>query len=367
MNITKPTLLLDEKIAKRNIKRMVKKARASNVELKPHFKTHQSHIVGRWFREEGVKAITVSSVSMAEYFAEDDWKFIMIAFPVNILEIDKIAALAANVELTLLVTDTKQVKELLANVEIYVNILIEIDCGSRRSGLNPNDNDTIVELISLLKGTQHHFKGFYSHFGHTYGASSNEEVLGIYNESLHTLTDLQLKYAYVKPTISLGDTPSCSIVDDFTGLSSIHAGNFVFYDLTQAQIGSCKLDDIAIALGCPVVSKNDERQEVIIYGGGVHLSKESMYDKEFDETIYGRVVRIDKDGWSAPLKDCYVRSISQEHGVVKLSKQEFDKTMVGGVLGILPVHSCMTADVLGGYTLISGESVDHYKFTSVKN
>ena len=130
------------------------------------------------------------------------------------------------------------------------------------------------------------------------------------------LTDLQYKYAFAKPVISIGDTPSSSIIKDFKGISSIHAGNYVFYDLTQAQIGACKTSDIAIALSCPIVSKNEERQEVIIYGGGVHLSKEQLADNEFSTTIYGRIVQIGSEGWSAPLANCYVRSISQEHGVV---------------------------------------------------
>jgi D-serine deaminase-like pyridoxal phosphate-dependent protein len=367
MEILSPTLLLDESIARRNIKRMVEKAKKSNVELKPHFKTHQSHIVGRWFKEEGVTAITVSSVSMAEYFAADGWNNITIAFPVNILEINKIGDLAPSVGLTLLVTDIRQVKELLTKVDKDINVLIEIDCGSNRSGLNPYDDHTINELITLLNGTQHRFKGFYSHFGHTYNASSSGDVMKIYKDSITLLTDLQYKYAYAKPTISIGDTPSCSIINDFNGISSIHAGNFVFYDLTQAQIGVCKSSDIAIALACPVVSKNTERQEVIIYGGGVHLSKEVLVDIDLNDSIYGRIVQVGADGWSAPLTGCYVRSISQEHGVVKLTKAVFDMIAIGDVIGVLPVHSCMTADVMGSYKQLSGEEIDHFKLSWVNN
>ena len=75
--VIRPTLLINKDIARRNIVRMVEKANLTNVELVPHFKTHQSLQVGGWFKEEGIKAITVSSVSMAEYFASAEWTQIL--------------------------------------------------------------------------------------------------------------------------------------------------------------------------------------------------------------------------------------------------------------------------------------------------
>jgi D-serine deaminase-like pyridoxal phosphate-dependent protein len=32
---------------------------------------------------------------------------------------------------------------------------------------------------------------------------------------------------------------------------------------------------------------------------------------------------------------------------------------VGDLLGILPVHSCMTADCMGAYLSLAGEWIDH--------
>ena len=60
---------------------MVDRAAAADVDFRPHFKTHRSREVGRWFRDFGVAAITVSSVDMAQYFSNDGWDDITIAFP----------------------------------------------------------------------------------------------------------------------------------------------------------------------------------------------------------------------------------------------------------------------------------------------
>ncbi|MEL6971921.1 MAG: alanine racemase, partial [Bacteroidota bacterium] len=69
--ISTPTLLLDEQRCRRNIAAMVQNAEQQQVQLRPHFKTHQSLEIGRWFKENGVNKITVSSLAMAHYFAAE--------------------------------------------------------------------------------------------------------------------------------------------------------------------------------------------------------------------------------------------------------------------------------------------------------
>ncbi|MEQ9413859.1 MAG: amidophosphoribosyltransferase, partial [Cyclobacteriaceae bacterium] len=102
--INQPTLLLDKQKCIQNIDRLVDKAKQSNVNLRPHFKTHQSHEIGRWFKERGVSCCTVSSLKMAQYFSEDGWNDITVAFPLNCLEVDLINTLASTIQLNLLVS-----------------------------------------------------------------------------------------------------------------------------------------------------------------------------------------------------------------------------------------------------------------------
>jgi len=92
--IQKPTLILDKGKCLQNIKRMSEKVNKSNVNFRPHFKTHQSAVIANWYKKFNVNSIAVSSVDMAVYFADNDWSDITIAFPVNILEIEKINILA---------------------------------------------------------------------------------------------------------------------------------------------------------------------------------------------------------------------------------------------------------------------------------
>ena len=102
IQVTEPTMVLNEEVCKSNIARMAAKAKAANVVFRPHFKTHQSREIGEWFRASGVDKITVSSLNMAMKFAEWGWNDITVAFPVNCLEHEKINALAAKIRLNLL-------------------------------------------------------------------------------------------------------------------------------------------------------------------------------------------------------------------------------------------------------------------------
>ena len=98
IEVNKPTLLLNKEKSFNNILKVQKKIKNSNVEIRPHFKTHQSLEIGKWFKEFGINKITVSSVSMAKYFSKD-WDDITIAFPLNIHEINDIIKLQEKINL----------------------------------------------------------------------------------------------------------------------------------------------------------------------------------------------------------------------------------------------------------------------------
>ena len=193
---------------------------------------------------------------------------------------------------------------------------------------------------------------FLAHAGHSYNSRGVAEIEAVHEHSLARLRDLQRRYEarYPNMIISTGDTPTCSTMDDFEGVDEIRPGNFVFYDLTQAAIGSCELNDIAVALACPVVAKHEDRMELIVYGGGVHFSKERL---DVDgKVIFGRPVKLMDSGWELAYDETnYVSKLSQEHGTLKVSREVFEEYAIGDVIGVLPVHSCMTANLMKQYFL----------------
>uniref|UniRef100_UPI004047F24F DUF4349 domain-containing protein n=1 Tax=Roseivirga sp. TaxID=1964215 RepID=UPI004047F24F len=189
LTITRPTLLLNEKQCKANIRKMVDKAKRLNADLVPHFKTHQSSEIGEWFRAFGIESITVSSVKMAEYFAQEGWENITIAFPFNVLEIPAVnKLLERNVAITLFAVNESAVERLNQELIAPVNVFIELDAGYPRSGIPTDSISEITQLALLIeKGAMTNFYGLYCHPGNTYQTNIEVQNLEKFETEFKTL------------------------------------------------------------------------------------------------------------------------------------------------------------------------------------
>ncbi len=358
-------MLVDPQRCKANIRKITEKALTGGFELRPHFKTHQSHHIGSWFRDEGINKITVSSVGMASFFAMNDWEDITIAFSVNIRQIGAINDLTETVNLGLLVEDPDTVDFLGNHLTGQVGLWIKIDVGTHRTGIDPDDFSVIDHILDRIKNyPKLTFSGFLGHAGHTYQSHTSKEVERITENSLTSMSRLKKKCVTRFPElkVSLGDTPSVSMLDEFGDVDEFRPGNFVFYDLQQEEIGSCNLDEIGVAMACPVVAVHPERNQWIIYGGGIHFAKDFLSLKD-GKKCFGRFVKHQHGTWNISdiMSNPFLISLSQEHGVVQCTNQTFHLCKPGDLSVWLPVHSCMTADAMGGYLSTEGIKIDHYR------
>lgn len=359
-NIQVPTLLLDEAICRQNIQKIADKARKSQVVLRPHFKTHQSRAVGQWCWEAGVRQITTSSLRMAQYFA-DDWSDITVAFPVNVREMDKIQDLAARIQLNVLAESPEALHALASGLQDPVGIFFKIDVGTHRTGIDPHKIGYIRELLQICQSSSLlTFKGFLAHAGHAYREHTEAEIVKVHQESIRLLQNLKKEFIREFPRllISSGDTPTASRMQDFSGLDEIRPGNLVFYDLYQQSHGNCRMEDIAVCMACPVVAKHPDRGELVVYGGAVHFSKDYLIHPDTGKPYFGQVTHLRENGWQADTSHNYMARLSQEHGIVKLSPEVMAQYQVGDLIGVLPVHSCLTANLMRSFTNLKGEPLD---------
>lgn len=352
----KPTLVINRKIAKRNITNMISLCRKHQMDFRPHFKTHQSAEIGECFKEEGISKCTVSSMGMAQYFADAGWKDICVAIPLNILEIEDAAELAKCVQLSICV-DHLDTLRAVKKVEQEMGVFIEIDTGYGRSGVLDENLKLIEWLVSEIAGSSKlSFKGFLSHTGNSYHAQNPQEGVELFEEARKKLLHLKQQFLQEHPQIilSLGDTPSSKHARDFSGIDEWRPGNFIFYDWMQYALKSCEIEDIALKIHCPVIGIYPDRKEVVIYGGGVHLSKEGMEYQA--QKIYGWVINKDDKYQGFP-----VISLSQEHGTIKANSEFIEKTKIGDFLEIIPIHSCMMADLNAAYQTETGAVISKYR------
>ena len=439
VRITRPTFLVDKDKCLSNLQNMKSKVDRANsssnnnnnnqsitktsnktrtVRFRPHCKTHASLEVGKWMKEYvGVQCITVSSLTMAKYFSTI-FNDITVAFTVNILEIDTINDILLSHDvsgrgsesgngrpfcLNLLVENVESVQFLQQHLKRPVGIYIKIDCGYGRTGLRAENVEQVADVVRKMIEYDNQndisrgdgkklvvWKGLLTHAGQSYYCQTKDEILAVHRSVKDKMLSLRSQLQDMFPNhtshieVSIGDTPTCSVVedvkDDWGGIDEIRPGNFVFYDVEQAQkIGCCSFDDIAVAVACPIVAKHPDRRELILYGGGVHLSKDRctlrMSPVSNDEngaegttkTIYGRVARsLPSSGlkWGDVIDGMYIRSTSQEHGIVVVPPQEdFNSYKIGDIVKVLPVHSCMTADCMcqRGYLTTDGQWISRMK------
>jgi len=324
---------------------MAEKAMKNNLIFRPHFKTHQNRQVASWFRDLGIDKITVSSLKMAKYFMASGWDDITIAFPFDPNETSEIDKIASNISLQVLVSNMQHINHL-SKLKNRVGVMIKIDVGYHRSGIWFEETERVKQIIlEILKQPNLFFMGLLSHFGNSYEARNKEQITGTGKKSIHRLLMLKNKLSKDLGMViytSIGDTPTASVLDDFSGIDELRPGNFVFYDLMQLQIGSCYLQQISAVMRCAVVDKKPKEKQLIIHGGAVHFSKES-----FDyggKKSHGKVVNTTSDSWK--LSESYLINLSQEHGIVQCDEADYNLYEIGDYVDIIPVHSCLTANLM---------------------
>ena len=60
------------------------------------------------------------------------------------------------------------------------------------------------------------------------------------------------------------------------------------------------------------------------------------------------------------MKGAFVASLSQEHGVIRGEPGFVERISVGVVVYILPIHSCLTVNLLREYRSLGGEAISCY-------
>lgn len=365
LGFTRPGVLVLEKQARNNIRSMQEKARQAGVNFRPHFKTHQSADVGQWFADEGITAITVSSVQMAEYFAASGWNDITIAFLLNPLEWPKIEVLARQLALQggvlgLTVDSPAAAEGLAARPDLPVQVWIKVDAGYGRTGVPWQDESTFQAILQTLGHTSR-LQGLLTHSGDSYHAQSAQELATIWTQTRQRLKTVAHTLGLAAQlSLSVGDTPCCHTVENLSGVQEIRPGNFVFFDLMQWSQGVCETQELAAAAACPLVGVYPERGQMVIHGGAVHLSREFLVGND-GKPVFGYLGTLSPNGdgsWSQRvLTDYPVISLSQEHGTVKIPHRNppfGGKLEIGDLVLVWPVHSCLTCDLSAKYLTESG-------------
>ena len=351
-----PALILDRAVLRRNLKRMSERLRQAGVALRPHLKTAKSVQVGRMAVEGHDGRITVSTLAEARYFAAGGFRDILYGvgiIPAKLPAITELRRQGVNLRV---VTDNISVARSIADAAKggdAFSVFIEIDSGGGRAGLPFPGMPGLIDIARALHGAPGvELAGVMTHAGHSYHQSTPDGIAAVAEQerlAIVTAADKIRAAGIPCPIVSGGSTPTATWSRDFTGITEMRPGVYVFNDLDQALIGSCGPEDLALSVLASVIGHYPHRNQMLVDAGALALSKD-ISAQEFQPKVgYGTIAH-------APSKDMAVIECSQEHGfVASADPMPYGNMPIGTRVRILPNHACITAAAYDKYYVVDSD------------
>ena len=351
-----PALILDRATLRRNLKRMSDRLRDAGVALRPHLKTAKSVQIGRMAVEGHDGRITVSTLAEARYFADGGFKDILYGVgivPSKLAAVTELRKRGVNLRI---VTDNLAVARAIADAAKdgdTFSVFIEIDSGGGRAGLPFPALPGLLDIARVLHAAPNvELAGVMTHAGHSYHQSTQDGIAAIAEQERQAIVGAaeKLRTAGIPcPIVSGGSTPTATHSRDFSGITEMRPGVYVFNDLDQEFIGSCGAGDLALSVLASVIGHYPHRNQLLIDAGALALSKD-ISAQEFQPKVgFGTIA-------DAPSKDMAVIECSQEHGFVGSADPiPYGNLPIGSRVRVWPNHACITAAAYDKYYVVDSD------------
>lgn len=355
-----PCLILDKAKMDANHARMSANAVKRGVKLRPHLKTIKSPDAARYVLRETDCPIAVSTLQEAQEFGRAGFKDILYAVAVTPQKLDRVVALRREgIDLKVLI-DSEEMADAVAlkarQTGEAIPALIEVDVDGHRAGIGADEADRLIDIGKRLSDGAVLY-GVMAHAGESYDLSDKEAIeKSALNEARKTTAMAEvLRTAGIDcPHVSVGSTPTALAEIGPEGVTELRAGVYIFFDLVQAGIGVCDVDDIAVSVLTTVNGWHDSKRQIFIDAGWMALSRDRGTASQAKDQYFGLV--CDEDG--RLMDDLVVLATNQEHGIVTLRPGvagETPRLPIGKRLRIIPNHACATSSQHDRYHVLDGQ------------
>jgi D-serine deaminase-like pyridoxal phosphate-dependent protein len=374
-NLPTPAVVIDRNRLESNLVDMQALADREHVRLRPHTKTHKSIDIARRQVSLGATGLTVAKVGEAEVFADAGFSDIRIAYAlVGRDKLDRVARLMhAGVRMSFCV-DTEAAAEaasaFFSSEGLEADVLVETDIGYGRCGVRWDLPASAAWAARVDEKPGLRVIGILTHAGHAYGGPKDdsetlrqalERVSGQERDRMldfaASLRDAGLKAAGDGSLeISIGSTPSISAFSNTERhgfrITEIRPGNYLYLDMTQANLGVAPLDRCALTVWATVISHHDNpdgSQRFFLDAGKKVLTS----DGAFGSKGYGQILAsVDP---MQPIEGTLINGLSEEHGWVLASGDV--AVSVGDRVHVVPNHACVVVNTQRELYLVDGQEV----------
>ena len=354
-DLTTPALILDRPRLEANAARMREKVSSLGVTLRPHVKTSKSIDVLNVLAGGANLPITVSTLAEARYFFEQNVTDILYAVGIAPVKLPEIAALIRAGCKLRIILDTPEAAEAVRSFidaeRVPIEVLIEIDSDGHRAGVSPDD----PLLVDIGRRLGDSLKGVMTHAGASYDCRTREEFEAMAEQERALTVEAAERLRAVGldcQIVSVGSTPTIHYARSLKGVTEARAGVYAFGDLVQSELGTCRIDDIAIGVVASVIGHNRQHGRVLVDAGFLALSRDRGTAEMPVDWGYGLIC----EATGEIIEGISVSSTNQEHGILtsRTGEIDFDHFPLGSRVKILPNHACATAAAYERYHVTDG-------------
>lgn len=345
-----PALLIDLDKMESNLKKMADHARAKNIGLRPHTKTHKCPIIAKMQLELGAVGVCCAKVSEAEVMLDAGVDKILITSPVVTPEkIDRVIALAAkSPHIQMVVDNAKTVKDFDKAArarDVPLRVLIDLDVGTRRTGVALGE--PAVKLLKVIgKSKSLRFDGIQAYAGHLMHVTGyktrkimSETALA---KALETKGMME-RAGFEVGTVTGSGTGTFDIDSDVAGMTDMQVGSYLFMDVQYREVGDRDSDvfdyfEPSLFVLVTAISQPVPERLITVDAGYKAFASDSVTPEFRDEP--GLVYRWGGD----------------EHGIVQL-KDPSRPVKLGDKFSMIVSHCDPTVNLYDYYHPYRGDTV----------
>jgi len=332
--VATPAVLVDAGRLDRNLRAMAGSAAARGLTLRPHAKTHKSVEIARRQLGYGATGVSVATLGEAEIFADAGLDEVFVAYPLwaDPQRAPRLRALAARIRLMTGVDSLASVHHLAAAVQGHaeLRVLVEVDCGLRRSGVAP-DGAGRIATAAARAGLA--VDGVFTFPGHSYAPGMPARAAADEAAALAAAATSLEAAGMPCPVRSGGSTPSAAqAAGPANGgpVTELRPGVYAFNDAQQVVLGSCTLDEVALSVLATVVSTPAPDRFVLDSGAKV--------------LGYDRPAWAPGHGLLPAFPAATVTGVWEHHAVVATGAGP--RPAVGDRVVVIPNHVCTTVNLV---------------------
>jgi len=257
-----PAIVIDLDVAEENIRRMQAFANEAGVALRPHTKTNKSPYWAWKQLRAGAIGICCAKVGEAEQMAAAGVPEILI--PNQVItkrKIERLMSVAATTKTIVAVDAVANVADLSEAATAFgveLGVIIEINVGMDRCGVDPNEAPALAKEIAKAPGLR--FDGLMGYEGHTVAARDFEERK---TEALRAMdkllsaADLVRKAGIPGNIVSAAGTGTYNITGKLEGITELQTGSYIFMDGDYLEVFNDF--DPAMTVITTVISRKGDR------------------------------------------------------------------------------------------------------------